>query len=191
MGNALVDRDAIDLARSVAGRTFSYAFYRYVIAQGEWAQGRIDAGAVKAAGGRCTTILTALRDILALHDDYSMNVSMAKLKAIHPVNPCFEQTLKGNAENGYCRTYIYELFNEYYLPQLALYTDWVNARVAGGDTKSPMKPVKPLPMQVIVDAFYAKPLEQMAAPEVKNLNEAYCLVLERLALATQWPALKE
>lgn len=184
-GNALAERDAIDLARTVAGRTFSYALYRYVIAQGEWAQGKADAAAVKAAGGRCMTILTALRDILALHDDYSLNVSMAKLQAVHPVNPCFEQTLKGNAENGYCRTYIYELFDDYYLPQLALYTDWVGERVAGGDTKSPLRPAKPLPMQAVVDAFYAKPLAEMARPSAPRTREAYRAVLQRLAGATE------
>ena len=182
-GNAPADRDAIDLARTVAGRTFSYALYRYVIAQGEWAQGKADAEAVKAAGGRCTAILTALRDILALHDDYSMNVSLARLQAIHPINPCFEQALKGNAENGYCRTYIYELCNECYLPQLALYTKWADDRVAGGDRKSPMKPAPPLPMGAVTDAFYAKPLADMAPSGVSRTQEAYRQVLKRLAEA--------
>lgn len=163
-GDAFVDRDAIDLARTVAGRLFSVALYRYAATQGDWLVGRADAAAVKAAGERCTAILTALRDILALHDDYSMNASLDKLRSIHPINPYFAQALKGNAENGYCRTYIYELFNDYYLPQLALYTKWVDERVAGGDVKSPMKPAKPLPMKEIVDAFYAKPLAEMARP---------------------------
>ncbi len=181
-GDAFVDRDAIDLARTVAGRVFSVALYRYAAAQGDWLAGQADAAAVKVAGDRCTAILTALRDILALHDDYSMNASMAKLQAVHPVNPCFEQALKGNAENGYCRTYIYELFNDYYLPQLSLYTKWVDERVAGGDIKSPMKPAKPLPMQAVVDAFYAKPLAAMA-PHAARTREAYRTTLLRLAAA--------
>lgn len=181
-GDAFVDRDAIDLARTVAGRVFSYALYRSTVAQSDWKQGKADAAAVKAAGERCTSILTALRDILALHDDYSMNVSMSKLQAIQPVNPCFEQTLKGNAENGYCRTYIYELFNDYYLPQLALYTHWVDERVASGEVKSPMKPAKPLPMQAVVDAFYAKPLSEMA-PRAERTPDAYREVIGRLSAA--------
>ncbi len=183
-GNVPVDRDAIDLARTVAGRLFSDALYRYVIAQGDWLQGKADAATVTRAGERCTAVLTALRDILALHEDFSMNASMAKLQAIHPVNPCFEQALKGNAENGYCRTYIYELFNDYYLPQLALYTEWVNARIAKGDRESPMKPATPLPMQVVVDAFYNKPLAQMA-PQASRTPEAYRAVVGRLRDALQ------
>ncbi len=183
-GNAFVDRDAVDLARTVAGRTFSYALYGYALAQEEWLQGRAGAASVEAEGKRVTAILTALRDILALHEDYSLNVSMARLQAVHPVNPVFEQTLKGNAENGYCRTYIYELFDDYYLPQLAIYTGWVNARLAGGDTKQPMKPSKPLPMQAVVDGFYAKPLDKMT-PHALRTREAYRATLERLAVAAE------
>ncbi len=180
-GNTFVDRDAIDLARTVAGRAFSYALYRYVIAQGAWLQGKADAAVVKAAGQRCTTILTSLRSILALHEDYSMNASMAKLSATHSVNPCFEQTLKGNAENSYCRTYIFELFDHYYLPQWALYRRWVDERVVGGDTRSLMKPAQPLPMQKIRDGFYATPLAEMAPPKSENPRAAYRTVLGRLA----------
>ena len=183
-GDAFVDRDAIDLARTVAGRTFSYALYRYAAAQGGWLQGKADAAAFTAAGERCMSILTALRDILALHDDYSMSASLSKLQAVCPVHPCFEQALKGNAENGYCRSYIYELFNDYYLPQLALYTRWAAERVAGGDVKSPMKPAKPLPMQTVVDGFYAKPLVEMAPPATRT-RAAYREILKRLADATE------
>ncbi len=179
-GNAFVDRDAIDLARTMTGRAFSYALYRYTIAQSEWLQGTADAAAVKAVGDRCMATLTALRDILALHEDFSMNASMTKLQTIHPMNPCFEQALKGNAENSYCRTYIYELFNDYYLLQMKLYMGWVNDRVTGNDTKSPMKSAQPLPMQAVVDGFYAKPLSEMAPPDERT-REMYRAVLGRLA----------
>lgn len=179
-GDARVDRDAVDLARTTAGRLFSLVFKRYVVTQGDWLQGKADAATVKAAGAQCVTVLTALRDLLALHDDFSMNASMDKLQAIHPVNPCFEQALKGNAENGYCRSYIYELFNDYYLKQLALYVAWVDERVAGGDTASPMKPAKPLPMQAVTDAFYAKPLREMAPPTCADRRAAFRAALEKL-----------
>ena len=189
-GDAFVDRDAIDLARTIAGRLYSYSLSRYIVALDEWRLGKCSADDVQAMGAKCTAILTTLRDILALHDDYSMNSSMAKLKAVHQVNPCFEQALKGNAENGYCRSYIYELFNDYYLPQLAVYTDWVDKQVASGDKTAPMKPAKPLNMQPSVDAFYAKPLAEMAPPEVRNPHEVYVIVMKRLAMVCNWPELK-
>ena len=135
-GDARVDRDAVIWRVPRLGGT-SLVFKRYVVTQGDWLQGKADAATVKAAGAQCVTVLTALRDLLALHDDFSMNASMDKLQAIHPVNPCFEQALKGNAENGYCRSYIYELFNDYYLKQLALYVAWVDERVAGSGQSKP------------------------------------------------------
>jgi len=172
-GSPFVDRDAVDLARTIAGRIFSYSLYQYVIAQEAWRRGENDVPAVTEAGRCCTGLLTVLRDILALHEDYSMNASMRKLAAVHPINPCFEQTLKGNAENSYCRTYIYELFDPYYLPQLALYRGWVEERVAGGDTQRPMKPAQPLPMEPITDAFYAMPLAEMAPPVADDRAAAF------------------
>ena len=184
-GAAFVDRDAIDLARTVAGRLFSVALYRYAATQGDWLAGRADTGAVKAAGARCTALLTALRDLLALHEDYAMNASMDKLRTVHPVNPCFEQALKGNAENGYCRSYIYELFNDYYLKQMALYVAWADGRVAGGDKTSPMKPAKPLPMQAVTDAFYAKPLREMAPPACADRGAAFRAAVDKLAAAVR------
>ena len=93
--------------------------------------------------------------------------------------------MKGNAENGYCRTYIYELFNDYYLQQLKLYTQWVSEHVTGGDTKKPMKPAKPLPMKEIVDGFYAKPLAEMAPPAVMNQAENYKAILDRLVAVSE------
>lgn len=179
-GDTFVDRDAIDLARTVAGRLFSYTLYRYVIAQGEWMQDKSRAETVKNAGDRCLTVLALLRDLLALHEDFSMNASLDKLAAIHAVNPCFEQTLKGNGENSYCRTYIYELFDHYYLPQWNLYTQWVTTRMAGKDRQSPMQPNPPLSIQRIVDDFYAKPLAEMAPPETTDREAAYRSILEEL-----------
>lgn len=184
-GDAMVDRDTLDLARTAAGRLFSLVLKRHEVAQGEWQQGKADAAAVKAAGARCVAVLTALRDLLALHDDFSMNASMDKLQAIHPVNPCFEQAIKGNAENGYCRSYIYELFNDYYLKQLALYVEWADGRVAGGDKTSPMKPAKPLPMQAVTDAFYAKPLREMAPPACADRGAAFRAAVDKLAAAVR------
>ncbi len=39
-GNAFVDRDAIDLARTLMGRLYTVAWYRYLLAQQAWEQGR-------------------------------------------------------------------------------------------------------------------------------------------------------
>ena len=48
-----------------------------------------------------------------------------------------------------------------------------------------MKPAKALPMQAIVDAFYAKPLAEMGAqPQAPRTREAYRAVLKQLEQET-------
>jgi hypothetical protein len=185
-GAAFVDRDAIDLARTVAGRLFSVALYRYAATQGDWLAGRADTGAVKAAGARCTALLTALRDLLALHEDYAMNASMDKLRTVHPVNPCFEQALKGNAGERILPE-LYLRVVQRLLPQAngALRGVGGRARVAGGDKTSPMKPAKPLPMQAVADAFYAKPLREMAPPACADRGAAFRAAVDKLAAAVR------
>ena len=184
-GNAFVDRDTVDLARTVAGRVFTYALHLHVIAQGQWMRGEANAETVKETGDQYMALLALLRDILALHDDFSMHASLEKLAAVHAVNPSFEQTLKGNGENSYCRTFIYELFDHYYLPQWALYQQWVEERLASGDIKRPMKPSSPLPIQQIVDHFYETPLAEMAPPATVDRSAAYRTILEQLQGAFQ------
>ena len=55
--------------------------------------------------------LHLLGDIVKSSQEFSLCDSLDRLKEYAPVNPVFEHTLKGNAENSYCRTYITELFD--------------------------------------------------------------------------------
>ena len=57
-------------------------------------------------------------DILASSREFSLYASIEDLKARHKTNPDFEFTLKGNAENNYCRSFITELFTGVYQPEL-------------------------------------------------------------------------
>lgn len=185
-GNAFVDRDAIDLARTVTGRLFSAELYHYFIAQEEWLEGQISASAVRKAEAKAKAVLLAIRDILALHDDYSMNVAMRRLEAIKPVNPAFEQALKGNAENGYCRTYISELFDYYYIPQFLHYTKQINKSLSAKEKQRPFPSTQEMDMQYIIDAFYDKPLDEMRPLNPRpRTNATYRSILERLAFVVE------
>jgi len=184
-GDDFIDRDAIDLARTVAGRTFTHAIHRYRLTQEGWVRGNATPAEVAAAGQQARAVLTGLRDLLALHEDYSMNASLGRLQAIHPVNPAFEQALKGNAENWYCRAYIYELFAYRFIPAMDMYTDWVDAHIARGDRNVPMKTDTPPSIEAVVDAFYARPLAEMAPPVMTNPRELYRQVLGELAATAE------
>lgn len=180
-GNEFIDRDAIDLARTIAGRQFTAELYRYAIAQADYRTGKCKISDVKKAEKRTEAVLKALRDILSLHDDYSMNASMRQIESVYqPVNPAFEQALKGNSENDYCRSYISEYFDYYYLPQFKHYAKEVNAQIKSKSTIFP-NPDK-MNMQYIVDAFYYKPLNEMEPlNSLPRTNKNYRSVLEKLA----------
>ena len=160
-GNAFVDRDAIDLARTIAGRLFTVETFRYKIVQNDWKNGKASAADVRKAGESALNMLKSIRDILTLHDDYSMNASMKQMEAVYsPLNPTFAQALKGNAENSYCRTYILELFDYDFIPEMERYISYVNGRVKAkaltDDDRASHTSLKD-----IVDAYYEKPLAEM------------------------------
>jgi len=160
-GNSFVDRDAVDLARTILGRMFTVEFYKYLIAYNEKAAGKASSADVKRAGDRAMSALAGIRDVLSLHDDYSMNVSMDHLKSVNPdINPAFEHAFKGNAENGYCRTYISELFDWYYIPQMKVLLKGIGA----ADTADQMK--------AVVDDFYTRPLASMKTPAAKDFSKS-------------------
>ena len=160
-GNAFVDRDAIDLARTLMGRLYTVAWYRYLLAQQAWEQGDVPAAEVRRRGSEARMLLTALRDVLNLHDDYSMQASLRQIEAVRaPINPAFEQALKGNAENSYCRSYISELFDYYYLPEFDHYRREIERELRSSSRRLTYDAGR-MEMQPIVDAFYEKPLDEM------------------------------
>ena len=65
-------------------------------------------------------LMGALRDILGSHADFSLRESLRHMQAVAPTNPNFEITLKNNAENTYCRSYIYENTAYLYVPEMEI-----------------------------------------------------------------------
>ena len=79
-------------------------------------------------------------------------------------NPGFEATLKGNAENSYCRSFIYELFDGCYIPEFECYCRWLTSRITSGD-RSPWRYPEALfssEKKRIGDRFYNTPLADLA-----------------------------
>jgi len=169
-GNALVDRDAIDLARTVLGRMFTVDFYEFLITYSKMESHKASAIDVRRAGDKAMSALVAIRNVLSLHDDYSMNSSMDHLREINPdINPVFEHTLKCNAENRYCRTYISELFDWYYIPQMKVLLSGIGSSGAGVKIKA------------VVEDFYARPLASMKTPAASDYSKAISDFIARSA----------
>ena len=65
------------------------------------------------------------------------------------VNPAFEETLKGNAENDYCRSFIYELCEACYKKELDLFAKQMQTGFYDREN-----------YERIRNDFYAEPLEK-------------------------------
>lgn len=108
-----VRRDVWDIRRTLLGRRISLTILqiRRAYLAGE---------AFDALCESCLEQTEALQRLLAAHSDYSLRASLERLKTVAPVNPLFERTLKENANNMYCRSYIAELAADVYLPEQRL-----------------------------------------------------------------------
>ena len=84
-------------------------------------------------------------------------------------------TLKGNAEDsyGYCRSFIYELALTCYEPALKAHHDRIRARLAAGRAAPAHLGADGLRRALadIRDAFYARPLADMAPDHRRALRE--------------------
>ena len=167
-----VRRDVFDLLRAVGSRTLGWLFARLMLALRD----RDDA----AAEARFAEVLEAEKifaGILAADPESSLFVSLRELEAKHRTNPDFEFTLKGNAENGYCRSFITELFTGIYIPELEACRDiWRTARKRGAEAQFTGAPQ----LAAVADDFYATPLAKFS-PDGAAAFESLPANLKKLA----------
>ena len=176
-----VFRDALDIVRTIASRCMLAHFCDIILGLREWCDGRGDIGALEALFDRQRTCETLLRDILAASDDYSLYVSLMDLQRKHETNPDFEYTLKGNAENSYCRSYITELFDGVYLPEYDVCVNYWRDNFKNG-VRAIDRTAVDKAIQQCRDAFYAKPLRELAIAS-DGAKEALADNLRKLAEA--------
>lgn len=110
----MLHRDILDIARTVLGRYVDCAIH---LAEGLYTAKDPNMYPVMDAAEK---LMGALRDILGSHADFSLRESLRHMQAVAPTNPNFEITLKNNAENTYCRSYIYENAAYLYVPEMEI-----------------------------------------------------------------------
>lgn len=155
-------RDALDIRRTVLARLIEWHMACIGLRARDWRDGGPagplldELAAVRALGRRFSATL-------AESPEFSLNAALADLKRKHPTNPEFEQVLKGNAENHYCRSHIYELARYVYEPAFDAFAKWIEARVAADDRRPWYGSAheRDPAFKRIADAFYARPLSEM------------------------------
>ena len=100
-------------------------------------------------------LIEIMADLLAVLPEFSMNETLKKLSGEGKLNSHAEMTLKGNAENSYCRSYIAELYQAIYLPEAKFAAQYVATLPAG---EYPDAELLKAEAQKIRDNFYATPL---------------------------------
>lgn len=180
-----VRRDLFDLGRTVVSRALHYGLGRLILEMDAWHDGRDNAAEIHGLLERNQALLGLMGGLLAAHDDYSLYASLLDLQAGHECNPRFEHTLKGNAENAYCRSYITELVTDVYVPEMAAAAEHIQNYLKAGRrvrlnySDKELEAIK----KPIVDEFYRKPLADMAPAREAALANLP-VTLEKLAVET-------
>ncbi|MFA6931182.1 MAG: alpha-N-acetylglucosaminidase TIM-barrel domain-containing protein [Lentisphaeria bacterium] len=124
----------------------------------------------KVDGSKLVSLIRLMGDLLETLPEFSLNCTLAQTGRGHTLNPHAEMTLKGNAENSYCRSYIYELYRAIYEPE-AIFLSETLAKLPAGK----LPPRKPLLAKAnnLKNHFYVEalaryqPCVNLLSPKVK------------------------
>lgn len=172
-------RDALDMARTTANRALTATVLRAGLQIQAWREEQAAPETIRRLAQLNRDLLDALCGLLAQSDEFSMAASLRRLEEAAPLggvapalNPHTELTLKGNAENEYCRSHHYELAAYVYRKETAAFWDDILARVEAGDRAEwPFPPELAAQAKAIEDEFYATPLAQMAPQAARGPAE--------------------
>jgi hypothetical protein len=164
----------IDIARSCAGRLLHSAFYKLNVLFNRWYRkdSAVTTEHIQSLLACIKRLYECLSDILEAHEDYSMYQSLLDLQRKHECNPDFEYTLKGNGENNYCRSYVYEMVKPVYLNEFKITAKSILRHLAAKDrSKYSVSEKDCSQARKVVDSFYATPLADMAPDNRKALKK--------------------
>ena len=120
----------------------------------------------QASGEEICRLITAMGDLLEGLPEFSLNDTLDRMRHTSKLYSHAEQTLKSNAENSYCRSYIYELYRAVYEPEARCLKDYLTTLTPGD---LPDREFLQGEYEKIRDRFYAEPLAQFR-PKNGNTN---------------------
>jgi len=186
-------RDVLDMARTVASRAYFTALIKGSLQMEAWRENKSSPAEIRKTSKLTYDLLTCMSDLLAMSDDFSMYASFLRLSqakelnGVKPLlNPHTELTLKGNAENSYCRSHQYELVKYVYGPELKAYWNYVFGKIKSGDRSEWKRPDEFNDQyKIIADKFYDTPLSSMAPDVPRNPAKLSEILLRMEKLVNQ------
>ena len=171
LNDKFIHRDCVDLVRSAITQKLHIDYIDACIAFAGWQKGQVQAETVLAKWDTCQKLLEALADVLDSHEDYSMFKTLCDQGRNRKVNPFFEDALKDNLLNNYCRTAAYELVKYVYCKESGVFAGWIRDCIAAGKAESLPADVFEKDRIRIFDEFKALPLADMHPAEPCCLHQ--------------------
>ena len=185
--SSFLKRDMIDIARSIVGRLILGGICKFSLEYDAFRKGDGTREKLIHLYQILDKVYPLLTDLLDVHEDYSLYDSLRELQEKHECNPDFEQTLKGNAENGYCRSYMSELARAVYHKEFRICFAPFMEKIVKGDTSILLlqdDENTKIAYEKMIDEFYAMPLAELA-PDHGKAVEKLPATLEALAKAAE------
>ena len=179
-------RDITDIARSCAGRLLLYELFSLAFAYDKWCNGTDNSGSIMELIGRIRKIYVYFTGILESSPDYSIYLSLKQFQEKHPCNRELESSLKGNAENSYCRSWQFELMKSLYAREFELISSNIEENLRTGVRKQfSFKEGLAEQIRKIADDFHFSPLKNHAPDIEKGQKELQNTLAGLAALAAQ------
>ena len=125
-----VRRDVVDILKTIMMKKMQYACIKLSFSIMRWCRGENEEKGIKALMDYIEQMLDIFGDVLGLHEDNSMYYSLLDLGKNREVNPCFEDALKDNVVNWYCRTSVYEVVKGVYQKEFDVFKKWMLQNLA-------------------------------------------------------------
>ncbi len=175
-----IKRDILDLIRTVFARCLCYTFMKLALTVHAWRYKQEEFSNVEKMFDQVRELEVIFAELLATSDEYSLYASLKDLtsRKTHPCNKNFEFTLKGNAENSYCRSYITELFTQIYIPELDNCREMLRDMAKDGKWNSAYR--EDPRFKAASDQYYETPLASIA-PDSAAAMKRYSANLKKFA----------
>ena len=171
-----IHRDTVDMMKTVVMKKMQYACIKLSSSILRWYRGGDEETQIRALIDYIEEMLDLFGDVLGLHEDNCMYYSLLDLKKNREINPHFENTLKDNVINWYCRTSAYEAVKGVYKKEFSVFKDWMLDKLSSKDKSTPDMSGFKNEKERILEEFKKTPLEEFH----KNKKPDYKAVIEKL-----------
>ena len=169
--NPFIHRDITDILKTVAMKKLQYRFIKLSFSIMRWYKGENEDENICSLLESNGKMLSLFADVLCLHNDNSMYHSFITLSKNRPVNPYFENALKDNVINWYCRTSAYEAVKGIYEKEYGVFKKWMTEQLDLCDRKTRNMENFAVEKERIFEEFKKTPLGEFHKCNKPSLKE--------------------